>query len=207
VIFDVIFVLSYFLIAFGGRKMALSTGEKITAWGIIVAIIIGISAFFVPEVRQFFGLENSNKVPEKPKTPVPTPEKTSTPSPDNFNSQNFNALQPASTEQIVYSSFVITRFDVAVTQDSTVVSVFFKLKDENQSSEVLSSPPRDAYIADPDGKVYNVKSLSPNHLIRQHEVYAEKLVFERLDSKPPFLYFHYERYNIPLIILKLNWLN
>ena len=73
-----------------------SIGDKLTAIGIIVAILIGISAFFVPEFRQYIGIENqknknatsndSSNVSESPTpsrtvklTPTVTPTPTDTP--------------------------------------------------------------------------------------------------------------------------------
>jgi hypothetical protein len=49
----------------GRKKPAWSRGDKVSLGAIVVAVIVGISAFFIPEVRQFLHLEKKPTVPQQ----------------------------------------------------------------------------------------------------------------------------------------------
>lgn len=216
--------------------MAIFTGEKITAFGIFVAILIGISAFFIPEVRQFIGLENLNKTTEKVKAEPSNANTTnkSNSKTNDVNSESFSELQQTSAQEVIGWQVIASDFDVVVNESNTIITIPFKLRfDEAEDGKLYGT--KSAYLADPNGKLYNIikeeeviaNTAGDNathysyndgtygigfpgdgRTIRQHEIYHHKLIFQKLQSKPQFLYFHYNSNNdFPPIKLMLNWAN
>src|SRR5208282_4335987 len=81
------------------KKQSWSKTDKLTAAGIVLASLIGVSAFFVPEVRQFFHLEKKPKPIETQTTLVKSEQAPVIPNPEESKPEPNKSKKPLNTQQ------------------------------------------------------------------------------------------------------------
>jgi hypothetical protein len=191
--------------------MALSTEAKVGIWAIVVAIIIGVSALFIPEFREFLGLEKPSNLVEK--------EKTNNKTNKEFDTEEYSEISKDYASEFTGEIIIGTGFDLSVFENRTYVEFPIKLKqqDDKETNLCISN---ESYFTIPDGTRYDritrdsergdydsIKKCHYSYVLKQSETYRKQMVFDALKSKPSYIIFHFQNNNLPPVKLLLNWTN